>query len=92
LDIKTHACIMMGYSEESKSYQLSDPVKRQIIIRQNVRFNEKYSGIKLLNASFGLLQDDPFVVVSDTGSFVPYFSPSIRESNFVPVSTRPSTS
>jgi hypothetical protein len=27
LDAKSHACIMMGYSEESKSYRLFDPVK-----------------------------------------------------------------
>jgi hypothetical protein len=45
-----------------------------------------------LNASSGLLQDDPFDVVSDTGSPVPYFSPSTGQSNFVHVSTRSSTS
>jgi hypothetical protein len=55
LDEKSHACIMMGYSKESKSYRLFDPVKRQIIIRCNVQFDEKYSRIKLLNSSSGLL-------------------------------------
>ena len=28
LDAKSHACIMMGYSEESKSYRLFDPLKK----------------------------------------------------------------
>jgi hypothetical protein len=27
LDAKCHACIMMGYSEESKYYSLFDPIK-----------------------------------------------------------------
>ena len=27
LDAKSHACIMMGYSEESKAYRQFDPVK-----------------------------------------------------------------
>jgi hypothetical protein len=27
LDAKSYACIMIGYSEESKAYQLFDPVK-----------------------------------------------------------------
>jgi hypothetical protein len=45
-----------------------------------------------LNASSGLLQDDPFDVVSDTGAHVPFFSPSTGQSNFLHVSTRPSTS
>jgi hypothetical protein len=29
LDAKSHACIMMGYSKESKSYRLFDPVKQK---------------------------------------------------------------
>jgi hypothetical protein len=32
LDAKSHVCIMMGYSEETKAQGLFDPVKRQIII------------------------------------------------------------
>lgn len=45
------ACIMMGYSGESKSYWLFDHIKQQIIIRRNAIFDEKYSGIKILNSS-----------------------------------------
>jgi hypothetical protein len=45
----------------------------------------------LLHASSGLLQDDPFNVISDTGSHVPFSSPSTRQSNFVLVSTKPLT-
>jgi hypothetical protein len=43
--------IMMGYSEEMKTYQLFDLVKGQIIIRRNVWFDKKSSRINLLNAS-----------------------------------------
>jgi hypothetical protein len=75
LDAKSHAFIMMGYSEESKAYRPFDPVKRQIIIKRNVWFDEKSSGIKLLHVSSVLLQDDPFNVVFDIGSHVPLFSP-----------------
>jgi hypothetical protein len=67
LDAKSHGCTMMGYSEESKSYLLFDPIKQHIIMRRNVFFYEKYSGIKFLNSSSGLLQDGQFNVVYDNG-------------------------
>jgi len=66
----------MGYYKESKSHWLFDPIKRKIIIRQRVQFDEKSSGINLLNASSGLLQDDPLDVASNIGSPVPYSIPS----------------
>ena len=62
---------MMGYSKESKSYRLFDPVKYQIIIRRNVISDEKYSGIKLLNSSSGLLHSDPFDIVPKPLLIVP---------------------
>ena len=68
---KSHACIMMGYSKESKSYEMFDPVKKQIIIRRNVIFNEKSSGNKLLNSYFGLFHSHPFDIVLDFESTVP---------------------
>jgi hypothetical protein len=43
--------------------------------------------IKLLNASSRLLQYDPFDVVSEIGSLVPFFNPLTRKSNYVHVST-----
>jgi hypothetical protein len=92
LDLKSHACIMMGYSEESKSYRLFDLVKWKIIIKCNVWFDEKSSSIKLLNSSSVLLQDDPFDVVSDVASLVQYFVPSTRQSNILPILTRLSIS
>jgi hypothetical protein len=46
----------------------------------------------LLTSSSGFLQDDHFDVVSDIGSPVLFFSHSIGQSNYVPVSTRLSTS
>jgi hypothetical protein len=33
LDAKSHACILMRYSEDSKYYRLFDPMKKKIIIR-----------------------------------------------------------
>jgi hypothetical protein len=52
LDAKSHACIMMGYSEELKAYRLFDPIKQEIIYRRDVVFDEKTSGITLLNSLF----------------------------------------
>jgi len=48
LDAKSHACIMMGYSEEYKYYQLFDPIKQQIIIRRNVFFDESLQELSCL--------------------------------------------
>jgi hypothetical protein len=45
-----------------------------------------------LNSSYGLLQDDPFDVVSDIGSLIPYFNPSTRWLNILIVSIGSSTS
>jgi hypothetical protein len=91
LDAKTHAYIMMGYSEKYKSYRLFDLVKRQIIIIRNVFFDENSLGINLLNDSFGLLKDFPFDIVSDNCSHIPLFTISTRYSNYVHVLTRSST-
>jgi hypothetical protein len=43
---------MVGYSEEWKDYTLFDPVKRDIIYRRDVVFDEKTSSITLLTSSF----------------------------------------
>jgi hypothetical protein len=48
-------------------------------------------GIKLLNDSSRLLQDDPFDVILDSSSHVLFFSPSTRQLKSILVSTRPST-
>jgi hypothetical protein len=66
----------MCYSEESKSYQLFDPIKKQIVIRRNVIFDEKYSEIKLLNTSSGLLPNDTFDILADNRYHVPFFNVS----------------
>jgi hypothetical protein len=60
LDAKSHACIMMGYSKESKAYRdcLIQSNKR-LFARRDVVFDEKTLGITLLNSSFGLLSNDP---------------------------------
>jgi hypothetical protein len=82
---------MMSYSKESKAYQPFHPIKQKFIIKRNVWFDEKSSGMKLLNASSIFIQDDCFDVVSNYGSPVPFFSPSNGRSNFVPLSTKSST-
>jgi len=82
---------MMGYSEESKAYQLFKLVKQHIILRRNVWFDEKSSSIKLLNSSSGLLQDDHFDVASESSYPVPFLSPSTGQSNYVPILVGSST-
>ena len=74
MDEKSHACIMMGCSKESKSYWLFDLVKQQIIINRNVIFDEKYLGIKLFNSSSSLLHSDLFDIITDNGLTVPLLS------------------
>ena len=71
LDGKSHACIMMGQFEESKSYRLFDPVKYKIIIKRNVIFDEKTYGLGLLNSYSSSSYIDPFGIVKDTESIVP---------------------
>ena len=77
----------MGYCEESKSYQLFDPLKQYIIIRRNVIFDENYLRIKFLNSSYGLLHSDPFDIIVYHVSTISSFgvstcqSTSILESN-----------
>jgi len=78
---------MIGYVEVSKAYWLFDLVKRQIIVWRNVQFDEKSSGVKLLNAASVLLQDALFAAVLDTGSPASLFSPLLGLSNSLPTST-----
>jgi len=75
---------MMGYSEESKSYWLFDPIKQQIIISQNVIFNEKNCRIKLLNS--GMVYSVLFDIVEDWPT-VPSFEVSTSSSIFILDST-----
>ena len=87
LDAKSHACIMMGYSKESKSYQLFDPVKQHIIIQHNVLFDENTFGLDLLKTPFGPSYIDPFGIVEDIISTVPPMTTSISLLTSVPEST-----
>lgn len=87
LDVKSHVCIMMGYSKESKAYRLFDPIKQQIIIKRNMIFSEKSIGIKLLKSSSHLLHNDPFDIVSNNGSIVPLVGVSTSQSTSLPEST-----
>ena len=66
LDAKSHACIMIGYFEKSKSYQLFDLVNKQIIIRRNVIFDENNLGLKFLNSSSSILNSDPFDIIPNS--------------------------
>lgn len=71
LDEKSHACIMMVYSEESKAYQLFDSIKLYIIIKCNVIFDEKTFVLGLLKSSFVASYSDPFGIVQDIGLTIP---------------------
>ena len=84
LGAESYVCIMMGYSKESKAYQLFDPTKQQIITNRNVIFDEKYSGIKLLTSSSGLLHSDPFDIFSNNGLIVPLLSVSTSQLTSLP--------
>ena len=72
LDTKSHACIMMGYSEESKSYGLFDIFKKQIIIKCNVIFDDNTSSIGFFKSSSSSSYSDPFGIVEDTRSTIPF--------------------
>lgn len=41
LDSKSKKCYFVGYTEDSRSYRLWDPVKKKIVITRDVVFNEK---------------------------------------------------
>jgi hypothetical protein len=69
---------------------LFDPIKQQIIFRRNIFFDEKSSRIKLLNDSPGILQDDPFDIIANNGSYVPFFRISIEHLNSIPTLTEQS--
>ena len=58
---------MMNHGE-SKSYQLLDPIKQQIILSGNVIFDENISSINLLKSYSSLLHSDPFDIIEECGS------------------------
>ena len=83
LEAKSHACIMMGYYDESKSYILFDPIKQKIILRIIVIFYEHISSNKLLNSSFGLLHNDIFDIIEESILIVPSYVVTTRPMNYV---------
>jgi hypothetical protein len=40
LESKSHKCLFVGYSEESKAYKCYDPQAQKILISKDVRFEE----------------------------------------------------
>ena len=68
LDSKSHACIMMGDSNESKANRLFDPIKQHIIFSRIVFFDETISGKQLLNSSNDPLNNDIFYILEESGS------------------------
>jgi len=63
LDPKSHSCILVGYSEESKAYPLFDPIKQEIIIQHDVIFDEKTLGIILLICSYSVSSSNPMKIL-----------------------------
>jgi hypothetical protein len=77
LDVKSHSCIIMGYSKESKAYMLFDLVKQEIIYIRDVVFDEETSSIAPLNSSFGLLRSDHSEIIQNFGLVDYFIGPSI---------------
>ena len=46
LDSKTRKCILLGYSTETKGYQLYDPKRERVFHSRDVMFNEEKCGIE----------------------------------------------
>jgi hypothetical protein len=75
LDGKSNACIMTGYSDESKAYRLFDPIKQEIICKRDISLDEQTLGVALLNFSFGLLSNNPLEILKNSG-LIDYFTTS----------------
>lgn len=41
LDDKSHKCILLGMSDESKGYRLYDPIAQKVVVSKDVKFDEK---------------------------------------------------
>ena len=41
LDERSHKCIFVGYSEESKAYRLYNPITKKYVISRDVVFKEE---------------------------------------------------
>lgn len=41
LDDKSEKCIFVGYSEQSKSYKLYNPISKKVIVSRDVKFKEE---------------------------------------------------
>jgi hypothetical protein len=66
LDAKSHACIMVGYSDESKAYKLFDPSQTRSYLQGGMlSLMSKTLGVALLNSSFRLLSSDPFEILKE---------------------------
>lgn len=74
---------MMGFYEELKYYLMFDLVKQQTIIKFNVVFDENTSGLGLLKSSSNFLYNDPFGIVEDIESIVPFKCISASSWTFV---------
>lgn len=46
LDDKSSACVLIGFSEESKGYRLYDPKTKKIVVSKDVVFEENETGKK----------------------------------------------
>ena len=57
LEVKRHACIIMRYYEESKTYRLFDMIKQHTIIQRDVILDENTSCIKLLHSTSSLMSN-----------------------------------
>lgn len=84
LDVKSHACIIMSYYEESKAYRLFDIIKQHTIFQRDVIFDEKTSCIKLLHSTSSLMSNGPFEIVIELRLTKYHFGASIGKSIHIP--------
>ena len=63
LDAKSRQCISLGYSEESKSYQLDDPYAKKILTSRDVVFEEQPHSVEKTGLSPTSSSGDPVHLV-----------------------------
>eukprot|EP01018_Ginkgo_biloba_P010166 Gb_31047 [translate_table: standard] len=98
MDVKSQLCIFVGYSEETKGYRFYNPITKQLIVSQDVLFNEGgvwqwKEGVQKEKPVIEEIEDDiiPPPPTSSSGSSSSPSSPSSGGSSFLPSRTTQSS-
>ena len=86
LDPKSHKCIFLGYSKDSKVYMLFYTSTQSVIIRRDVHFAEVSSPLESVEPHVTLnIPLSPVTPISVSSSiFVPVVDPSSSSSSSIP--------